>query len=93
MLVLAALLPAHKTMINGNALCTALTVTERNSSGWPDCSRTVQIADSFSSNSHADGWRAASRTSSSAHTVVVICPHRGTRGSFTHSCGKPEVKT
>jgi hypothetical protein len=44
-LLLAAYLSAHRTMINGSALCAALAVTERDGPGWPDCSQTVQNAE------------------------------------------------
>jgi hypothetical protein len=43
--VLAAYLSAHRTMINGSALCAALAVTERDLPGGPDCSQTVQNAE------------------------------------------------
>jgi hypothetical protein len=43
--LLAAYLSAHRTTINGSALCAALAVTERDRPGRPDGSQTVQIAD------------------------------------------------
>lgn len=44
--LLAAYLSAHRTMINGRALCTALAVTERDWLGGFGCSQTVQNAES-----------------------------------------------
>lgn len=41
--LLAASLSAHRTMINGSAVCIALAATERGWPGAPDRSRTVQI--------------------------------------------------